>query len=76
MALLVKPGMKVINVGTQSGMEAMRFGHIIGPSGKMHLFEVNPISYNLVLKNVYLNNMQDYVHVYHVGAGTTFSKQT
>ena len=36
---IVKPGNKVLNLGSQSGLEALVMGKIIGPTGHLYIFE-------------------------------------
>lgn len=42
---LVKPGDNVLNLGSQSGLEAIVMGKIIGPTGKLFIFEPYSFSY-------------------------------
>lgn len=72
MIRFLKKGDKVINVGTQSGIEALRFAQIIGDTGKLYLFESNPASFNLINKSVYLNGLENFTTVYHVAAGDSY----
>ena len=36
---IVKPGNNVLNLGSQSGLEALVMGKIVGPKGKLFIFE-------------------------------------
>lgn len=36
---LIKPGNSVLNLGSQSGLEALVMGKIVGPKGKLFIFE-------------------------------------
>jgi hypothetical protein len=36
---IVKPGNSVLNLGSQSGLEALVMGKIVGPKGKLFIFE-------------------------------------
>ena len=76
MALFLKPGMKVINLGPQTGLEAIIMGKIIGKSGKMFLFEPYSPSFTIAKKNIYLNDLEDYTTLYKVGASDTQSERT
>lgn len=49
---LVKPGNNVLNLGSQSGLEALVMGKKIGPTGKLFIFEPYSFSNQLVTKNV------------------------
>jgi tRNA A58 N-methylase Trm61 len=44
----VNPGDKILNVGSQSGMEALVMAKIIGPQGKLFVFEPYSFSNTLV----------------------------
>ena len=35
---IVKPGKNVLNLGSQSGLEALVMGKIVGPKGKVFIF--------------------------------------
>lgn len=35
---IVKPGQTVLNLGSQSGFEAIVMGKIVGPTGKLFIF--------------------------------------
>jgi len=54
---LLSKGMKVLNLGTQGGMEAIVMGKIIGDSGKMYLVEPYSVAYNMLKKNIKMNNL-------------------
>ena len=68
MARFVKEGQVILNVGAHVGLEAIVFGKIVGPTGQLHVVEPYSSTYNMLLKNVYLNNLQNISHVYNVGA--------
>lgn len=48
-------------------------GRIAGPKGKLFIFEPYSVSYNMVLKNVYLNGLGDMATVYNVGASDHYA---
>lgn len=68
MARFIKEGQVILNIGSHVGLEAIVFGKIVGASGKLHVIEPYSSSYNMLLKNIYLNNLQHISHVYNVGA--------
>jgi hypothetical protein len=35
---IIKPGYNVLNLGSQSGLEALIMGKIVGPNGKLFIF--------------------------------------
>lgn len=65
---IVKPGDKVLNLGSQSGLEALVMGKIVGPTGKLFIFEPYSFSNEIVSRNVELNGLKDIATVYKVGA--------
>lgn len=65
---IVKPGDKVLNLGSQSGLEALVMGKIVGPTGKLFIFEPYSFSNEIVSSNVELNGLEDIATVYKVGA--------
>lgn len=69
-AQFVKKGDTVLNVGSHVGLEAVILGRIIGDKGRLFVIEPYPVSYNMVLKNIYLNKIHEWAHVYNVGASS------
>lgn len=65
---LVKPGDNIINLGSQSGMEALIMGKRIGDKGHMFIFEPYSFSYKLVKNNMELNNLDPITDIFNVGA--------
>jgi FkbM family methyltransferase len=74
MARFVKEGHTVLNIGSHVGLEAMVLGKIAGPKGKLFIMEPFSISCNMLLKNVYLNSLNDITTIYNVGASNKYSK--
>lgn len=69
MARFVTEGNTILNIGSHIGLEAIVLGKIVGPKGRLFIMEPYSVSYNIVLKNVYLNGLGDIATVYNVGAG-------
>lgn len=67
-AYFLKKGFKVLNLGPQTGLEAIMIGKLIGSSGELFIFEPNSVSYSMVKKNIYLNDLEEIAHLYQVGA--------
>jgi FkbM family methyltransferase len=65
---LVKPGDHVLNLGSQSGLEALVMGKIIGETGKLFIFEPYSFSNSLITKNVEINGLKDITTIYKYGA--------
>ena len=72
---LVHPGDTVLNLGSQTGMEAIVIGRIIGERGRMFIFEPYSISYRLMVKNIYLNGLNTVTKTYRLAAGIGSAKK-
>jgi hypothetical protein len=46
-------------------------GNLIGYKGELHIFEPYSVSYSIVKKNIYLNNLENITKLYKVGASDT-----
>jgi hypothetical protein len=49
-------------------------GKLIGKRGQLYIFEPYSISYSIVKKNIYLNDLEDISEVYRVGASDIQTK--
>jgi hypothetical protein len=56
-------------------MEAIIMAKFIGPSGFLYIFEPYSKSYRIVMKNVYLNNVENWTKIYRYGAADIDSKE-
>lgn len=56
---ILKPGSCYIDVGANIGLHALYAGRLIGPSGKMLLFEPNRNTFNLLKLNMDVNGFRD-----------------
>ena len=54
---MVKEGDKVLNVGSQTGFEALMMAKEVGPQGKVYIFEPYSFSYRIMRKSVYLKKV-------------------
>lgn len=52
----------------------MVMGKIVGPTGKVFIFEPYKVSYEAVSKNAEINGMGDYITVYKLGASNQKGK--
>lgn len=68
-AKFIKEGDVVLNIGCHYGLEAIVFGKIIGPKGKLILFEPYIKSYKSLMKSIYLNNLEGIATLYNIAAG-------
>ena len=46
----------------------------MGPKGKIYIFEPIEVTYAMLVKNVYLNQLEDITTAYKMGAGNVYSK--
>jgi hypothetical protein len=56
-ARFMQPGMSALNLGPQTGLEAILIGKLIGSKGHLYLFEPYSPSYSIVKKNIYFNDL-------------------
>jgi FkbM family methyltransferase len=57
LTLAVKQGMTVIDIGAHIGYYTLLFAKCVGPSGHVFSFEPLPSNFDLLCKNVQLNNL-------------------
>lgn len=74
---LLKPGMKVVDVGAHVGYYSLLAASLVGPEGRVYAFEPEPRNFELLLRNVELNGYQNIVPVNEAfsnqsGMGTLF----
>ena len=58
---LLKPGMRVIDVGAHVGYYTLLAARLVGSEGKVYAFEPEPRNYELLVKNVQLNDYRNVV---------------
>lgn len=72
---LLKPGMTIVEIGANIGYYALMEATHLGPTGKIYAIEPLPSNYDLLTKNVALNNYQDIIELHHLAisdkTGTT-----
>jgi predicted O-methyltransferase YrrM len=56
-------------LGSQTGLEAVLMGKIIGKKGKLFIFEPYSASYKIVVKNMQINGLLDASQIFKMGAG-------
>ncbi len=64
MALLIKPGMKVVDIGANLGYYTLMMADLVGPKGKVFAFEPNPPIAGLLNRSVVVNGFADRVTVH------------
>jgi FkbM family methyltransferase len=66
-ARFVKPGSRLLNLGSHIGTEVMVLGAIAGPTGRVYIFEAFSHTYSIMVKNVFLNKLSKTTLTYNVG---------
>ena len=61
---IVKPGMKCLDAGAQTGFYTCILASRVGETGKVYAFEPMPSNYQLLVKNVEENNFENTVQHY------------
>ena len=61
---LIKPGMKCLDIGGQSGFYTCLIASLVGDNGRVYAFEPKPSNYRLLVKNVEENNYKNRVQHY------------
>lgn len=65
---IVKPGMNMLDIGTNIGSTLLQFAKLTGENGFVYGFEPDPINYQICLNNVQLNSFKNLV-VANIGLG-------
>jgi FkbM family methyltransferase len=68
---LVKPGMVVADVGANLGYFTLIMADLVGPSGRVHSFEPNPVILDKLKRNVTVNGYYSNTHVHDVALAET-----
>ena len=63
---LIRPGMRCIDVGAQTGFYTCLMASLIGETGKVYAFEPMPSSHGILAKNIRENNFEHRVQLYQV----------
>lgn len=66
---LLKPNMTVLDIGANIGYFALIEAEVVGPNGKVYAIEPIPQSYNLLKKNIKLNNYEKIFKTYPIAIG-------
>lgn len=59
----VHPGMTVIDIGTHLGYYTVLAGMLVGETGKVYGFEANPIMFETLFKNIFINGLIERVTI-------------
>lgn len=65
---IVKRGDHILNLGAQTGLQILVMGKIIGPTGQIFAFQPYTVSYNILKKNIEINNLANITTLYKKGA--------
>lgn len=57
----LKPGNKVLDVGSNIGFLSLLSAHLVGPTGKVDAFEANPDVYNKLFENALINGFKNII---------------
>jgi FkbM family methyltransferase len=68
-AAFVSPTHSVLNIGSQTGMEAVLMGKLVGPGGRLTVFEPYSVSYKILVKNLQINGLSPISRAFKLGAG-------
>ena len=74
MAKLVKEGDTILNIGAHIRIEAIVLGKGLGPKGRLFIFEPTELTFPMLAKNIYLNELEDITTAYKMGASNATSK--
>jgi FkbM family methyltransferase len=55
----IKPGMKVLNIGANAGLYTIIASKTVGPFGQVHAFEPSSQNFDLLNRNIKINNCQN-----------------
>jgi len=72
---LLKPGMRVLDVGGNLGYYPLMEAVLVGQSGSVHVLEPCPANYELLTRNVELNARQDIIRPYMLAAFDSVGRQ-
>ena len=64
---LVKPGMKVMDCGSNCGFHALNLAKAVGPTGRVYCMEANPELIDVLRRNVDDNGFADRVEIFNQG---------
>ncbi|MDX2128584.1 MAG: FkbM family methyltransferase [Chloroherpetonaceae bacterium] len=62
----IKKGDICIDVGANVGFYSLNFAKIIGDKGKVFSFEASPNTFQVLKKNIYLNNFENNIYFYDI----------
>jgi FkbM family methyltransferase len=60
---LIKPGMLVVDIGANIGYYSLIAAKLVGNNGRVYAFEPEPNNYNLLVKNIKINNLANIIPI-------------
>jgi FkbM family methyltransferase len=64
---VLKPGSVFVDVGSNIGAYALWAADVVGPTGRVVAIEADPLTIEVLRRNVQLNDLESVISVYHVG---------
>jgi len=55
----IKPGMRVLNIGANAGLYTILASKLVGDSGEVHAFEPSSQNYELLIRNIEINECKN-----------------
>ena len=74
MSGFVKEGDHILNAGSHIGLESVVLGKMLGPKGKLFVFEPVHVTYRLMRKNMHLNGLDDIATTYNIGCYNKYKR--
>ena len=71
MKSIVRPGMRCIDAGANTGYYTCLLATLVGSAGKVHAFEPMPESFHMLKKNVAENNLGEVVETYQLACSSS-----
>lgn len=68
-AVLLRKGMRCLDIGSNIGFYSIRMAAAVGEGGKVYSFEPDPFNYSLLLKNRAENRMENIITTLRVACG-------
>jgi FkbM family methyltransferase len=70
---IIKPGMKILEVGANIGYYAIMETRLAGETGHLYAMEPSPFNFDLLTRNLKLNGIENY-NLYNTAAGSVVGK--
>jgi FkbM family methyltransferase len=70
---IIKPSMKILEVGANIGYYALLETKLAGPDGHLYAMEPSPFNFDLLTRNLKLNGLKNY-NLYNTAAGSVAGK--